>query len=236
MTIKIILLAIIFFFSPIQVFASSTYSPATYYPIAGKVQEGSIVTLLKGRYILANTAYDQFMIGVVTSPPGMTQKMSGPIPFYPLVTSGEAYVLVSTVNGAISKGDYITSSRIPGVGQRAEEVGSTIGIAEDDYKAADKNSFGKIPVVVNIHVVNADTNMASKAELVDFINLPMLSDPQNDVLRYSLALLILTSAVITSYMLISRSKFRDETTGKKHHIRKRRYLRLVMLYLTNLLK
>lgn len=52
----------------------------------------------------------------------------------PLVNSGEVYVQVTTANGPISAGDYITSSVIPGKGQKANPSTSFIvGTALDSF-------------------------------------------------------------------------------------------------------
>ena len=59
----------------------------------------------------------------------------------PLVSFGEVYVQVTTVNGPISAGDYITSSFIPGKGQKADPSASFIvGTALDSFPTASTNT------------------------------------------------------------------------------------------------
>ena len=47
-----------------------------------------------------------------------------------VASSGAAYVLVSDINGPISKGNYVTTSNLAGVGARAIQSGIMIGTAQ----------------------------------------------------------------------------------------------------------
>lgn len=146
------LLFIVLFFSTAPASADHSFAPSNYYPIADAVREGSIITVKQGKYVISDTPNDLLTIGVVTSHPAITQKFTGNVPFHPVITSGIGYVLVSAKNGPIKKGDYITTSSIPGVGQKASEFENTIGIAEESYDG-DKDAIGKIPVMINIRRV-----------------------------------------------------------------------------------
>ncbi|OGG06310.1 hypothetical protein A2777_05355, partial [Candidatus Gottesmanbacteria bacterium RIFCSPHIGHO2_01_FULL_40_15] len=57
-----------------------------------------------------------------------------------ITTYGQSTVTVSTINGPVKKGDYLTSSDIPGVAMKADQAGTGIGIALEDF---DSNSDSK---------------------------------------------------------------------------------------------
>lgn len=187
------------------VFADTTYAPANYYAIPAKVTEGNIISFIDGKYQLSSMAYDQFMIGSVTSHPAITQDITGPFPFYPVINSGDGYVLVTTSNGTIKKGDYITSSTIPGVGQKATKAGYTIGVAEEDYTASNKRAVGKISVSLNIHYFIGNVQVSSK--LLDILTLSALATYESPslVVKYMLAAFLVGLGLLFSFILISRT-------------------------------
>jgi hypothetical protein len=57
-------------------------------------------------------------------------------------------VKVSTENGKIKPGDYLTSSYQPGIAMKATKPGRVIGIALESF---DREGIGKIKVFVNPH-------------------------------------------------------------------------------------
>lgn len=195
MKIRLILSVIMLLILPGKALAGDSYTSANYYPISGKVQEGTIITVKDGRYTLSDTPYDKFMIGTITNTPAVTQKFSGPIPFYPVVNSGVGYVLVSTINGTIKKGDYITSSVIPGVGQKTTEAENAIGIAEVDFNVKNKNVIGKIPITISIHNSTATGGIGSLT----------MSEMLSVIPRYILAVFIIAVALIVSFKLVSKT-------------------------------
>src|SRR3990167_9483030 len=76
----------------------------------------------------AEKSFDNKMFGVVQEKPILVYRdieNKGK----PVVRTGVATVNVTTLNGAISYGDYITSSTIAGIGQKASESGYVLGIA-----------------------------------------------------------------------------------------------------------
>ncbi|HET8883888.1 MAG TPA: hypothetical protein VFM68_00250 [Candidatus Saccharimonadales bacterium] len=80
-----------------------------------------------------------------------------------IATSGMAPVLVSDINGAISRGDHITASPIKGVGMKATSNAKSVGIAQSDPRnSSDKHTYtdaqgkeqsvtlGEVSVLVNV--------------------------------------------------------------------------------------
>ena len=81
---------------------------------------------------LAKKTSDSSVFGVVVTNPVIILRTSAN--GVPLVNSGEAFVNVTTINGPISAGDYITSSSVPGKGQRADSSTSfVVGTALDAF-------------------------------------------------------------------------------------------------------
>lgn len=79
--------------------------------------------------------YDNTAIGVVATNPALLmggtdgEAANG----VPVALAGRVPVKVSAHNGAIKKGDLLTSSEIPGVAMKATKAGATIGMAMADY-------------------------------------------------------------------------------------------------------
>ena len=76
---------------------------------------GSIVVLDKGTYKVSSKSADSNQVGVITLNPSVTLRKSVNQNVYDVNTSGVSLVKASNKNGKISKGDYLTSSDIPGV-------------------------------------------------------------------------------------------------------------------------
>ncbi len=108
------------------------------------------------------TAYQSETIGVVSTRPGITLNSEAATdnahPFkYPVALSGRVPVKVSSINGEIKIGDYITSSSIHGVGMKAANAGTVIGKALENYTNSNSNQVGKIMVFINLSYFNPST-------------------------------------------------------------------------------
>lgn len=202
----LILLCTFYAFHVFTVSANTTFVPANYYPVAGNnVKEGAIVSFFNGSYILSKAPYDQFMIGVVTNNPAITQDIQGPIPFYPVISSGQGILQVSTYNGPIKKGDFLTSSIIPGVAVKATKAGYTIGVALDNYSVSDKKAVGKLPATLNIHYFIGNVQISSN--LLDVLSLSAVATYESPslVFKYVLAGGLVSLALLFSFVLISKT-------------------------------
>jgi hypothetical protein len=127
------------------------------------LQPGEIVVLdASGSAAIktSNIGNDPKVIGVIATNPGVIlagnsvyddQTGIADPNFYPLTISGQAPVKVSTENGAIEIGDYLTTSSIPGVAMKATQKGQVIGQAVESYEG---NDIGTIKVFV--HLTNID--------------------------------------------------------------------------------
>jgi hypothetical protein len=106
--------------------------------------------------------YEQNVIGVVTTKPGLVMgdftQPEGTIPVLVALT-GRIPVKVSTENGPILPGDYLTSSSIPGVAMKATKLGPVIGQALESYAEPEIGT-------VNVFIKNGETS-GSYASLLE---------------------------------------------------------------------
>lgn len=97
-------------------------------------------------------AYDSQVLGIVSTNPALTIGDSGksglPVP---VALSGRVPVKVSTENGSIQPGDYLTSSSIPGVAMRATKAGPVVGQAMTSYEG---QGIGAVLVFVKTSYFN----------------------------------------------------------------------------------
>lgn len=109
------------------------------------VQDGDIISSTETGYRVTVIPFDSLIYGVVVKSAAVSlvaeEEVAGA---YPVMTSGKAYVRVSTSGGEIRAGDFITSSTAPGVGQKATGNGYILGTALENY--TDSANVGTILV------------------------------------------------------------------------------------------
>lgn len=182
----------------------SSLGIAVYVPITGDAPEGSIVSLTGKGYALATEPYEIGLFGVVNNNPTIVFNGGNETNQKAVITSGQAAVRVSTANGAIKKGDWVTSSKIAGVGQKADQSGYIIGIAMEDYNASSPTQVGTIAVSLNFHLAMQPGTIKSNllealrtGSSATFLS-PLIS------LRYLLAALVVLVAFIIGFMSFGR--------------------------------
>ena len=110
-----------------------TLDIAVTHKISDKSKPGDIVSLTgkDGELEPSKVAYDQKMFAVVVQFPAFVIRT---IDTNPVSRTGVSLVNVTTLGGPIQIGDFITSSPIPGHGQKAENLGGyMLGIALEDF-------------------------------------------------------------------------------------------------------
>ena len=178
--------------------ASNNSGIAVYIQVLDKkVVEGDIVSLSPKGYILSNRAYDPNIFGVVVKDPAVAFE-SSQANSYPVVSEGKVLMRVSTVSGKIKKGDLLTSSTKPGLGQKATESGFVVATALEDYGDSKE---GKIFVVLSVG--NGTVSTDTKGNLLKTFNY-LLSAPYLSpmgALRYLFAaiMVILSFVVAVGY-------------------------------------
>lgn len=183
--------------------------------ITDEVKPGQIITHKGADYVLTKDSFDTEIIGVVVENSSISLVDTTNTTSQLVMQSGEAQILVSNTNGDIKKGDYITSSTVPGVGQKADKPGFVIGRAMEDLTAAN----GTEPVLVwsTIEPKFTYVNNTMKTNLLDALRSGSLSPLLNPVesLRYILAALIVAATFIVGFSTFGKSSGRTiEALGR----------------------
>jgi hypothetical protein len=120
----------------------------------------------------------------------------------PVISYGETLVRVTNKNGEIKKGDFITSSNKPGVGQKATESGYVVGKALEDFNQEE----GLILVFVDLHYLSFPQKTPSFSGILQEI-FSALRIPQNvpEVLRYVFAILLGGISFIFGFIFFMRT-------------------------------
>lgn len=124
---------------------------------AGDVLSASALEAV--RFEKSNTAYDYKLAGVITETAGLIAGGGDDARGNKVIAlAGRVPVKVSTVNGPIRKGDYLTSSDIPGVAVKAIEPGPVLGMALEDYSGSPSTGSGpttsspaKVMTFIDVH-------------------------------------------------------------------------------------
>ncbi len=167
-------------------------------------KDGSIIVASPDGYGMTNMAYNPNIYGVLTDTPSIQFSDSSITNTRPVVTLGKAFVLVSTINGDIKKNDYITTSTIAGVGQKADKNGRVLGIALEDYSNSDPQAFEKIQVAVN---PNFNTSLGNaRTNLIETIKTATEFSPLSQLtsLRYILASAIVLISFAIGFIYFGR--------------------------------
>lgn len=178
--------------------------------------DGDILSAQPKGLTRSNIGFDNKMFGVIQDQPLLVyhSETKGK----PVLRSGIAQVNVTTLNGPLKYGDYITSSSIQGKGQKASESGYVIGIALASFDGngapqvdgpRGKVALGKIPVAIRIEYAEL-TNPRVAGRLFGFIGTTLLenvSDPKQfgNVIRYIAAGMIILLSFTFAFLTFSRS-------------------------------
>lgn len=214
--LPITLLFILYFVSAPSVYSQfGGFGVATSHNVEDKdAQDGDIVSLSSetGNLRLSTLEYDEKMFGVIVLSPAIVLRTVGLNT--PIVRSGEVHVNVTTLNGSIAIGDYITSSPIPGKGQKATDFnGYILGIALEPFSQTDGTlvnfeeeevAQGKVLVAVGISATTPFIKKVSGGFLGSlqytgelFIYMLTATKQSERVMRYILAVLV---ALVSLYL------------------------------------
>lgn len=127
--------------------------------------DGNIISATDYGYILSKTPYDTQIYGVITKKPAMSFGSDKQKSAKPVITEGKTYLTVSTINGSIKEKDFVTSSSLPGVGQKATEPGFVLGTALESYAQKDPKKLSKILVFVSPRYTSAPSSQTSAVRM-----------------------------------------------------------------------
>lgn len=128
---------------------------ANYFEINDEnAQDGAIVSLTDQGVILTATEFDPLLFGVIVDNPAASIEDTTLTNAKAVASRGNAFALVSSANGTIQTGDFITSSETPGVGIKASKSGNVLGMALENYENTDPSQTGKILISLQIGLRN----------------------------------------------------------------------------------
>ncbi len=167
------------------------------------VQDGDIITATSNGYKLSSDAYNPSIYGVVTTNPAISLREKNS-KATPVISFGKALVRVSTVNGPIKKNNSITSSKILGVGQKADTNGFILGIALEDYSNSNKSAVSEILVSIDPHYNTSFTGVGTNLveNLKAAAGAPILSPLTS--LRYLLAAIVAITSFVIGFIFFGR--------------------------------
>ncbi len=116
--------------------------------------------------------------------------------------NGVLDVLVSNQNGNIQKGDNISISKIPGIGEKLNSQGISIGTAEVSFNNSASKNYNGVAVediLVNINVQYINSNQGTFSGILDGIGNPVL----HKSLTFTQLIVIVIFTILALYFIIS---------------------------------
>lgn len=183
------------------------------------VEEGDIViSASDGKITRAAEAFDAKLFGVIQKQPVLMFKVRGQAQGRPVARTGVVEVNVSTLNGPITPGDYITSSPLPGKGQKAQVSGYVIGIAMGPLEegkgakaqAADKQvTVGKVPVALSIQFADISTPK-TPTRMLQYLSAALFKNVQEpdkfaNLMKYLVAGMVAFGSFALGFFTFARS-------------------------------
>lgn len=169
------------------------------------VKDGSVISSANTGAKLSNIPYDPQVIGVVSENAGILFASDDVVNGVPVISVGKLYVLVSAKEGAIKKGDLLTTSTIPGVAVKATKDGYVLGMALEEFTNPNPQQTEKIAVELNLHYFNAKpTLLGSLTDILKFALLPTKEAP-TPVFKYIVAALVVIASFVLGFMTFGRT-------------------------------
>jgi F0F1-type ATP synthase membrane subunit c/vacuolar-type H+-ATPase subunit K len=199
---------------------------ATSYTVADQSAiDGDILISSSAGLTRTTNAYNSQLFGVLQKNPEVVYR-SADTSKVPVARTGLAEVNVTTLNGNITKGDYVTSSPISGKGQKASQSGYVIGVAMQDFSSGTNLSYqggtyssGQIQIALRIEYAEINSSR-SLSRLFDAFNSALFKNLQSpdqfdQLIRFILAGLIILLAIAVGYLTFSKSLVRSiEAIGR----------------------
>ena len=149
---------------------ASGFDIAESYPTNDQnIEAGDVIAIDKthsGKIEKATQPYQNTVIGIITTKPGLTltnETMDGK----DVALAGRVPVKITTENGEVKAGDYLTSSSLPGYAQKATRAGIVIGKALENFDCHPEASAEGSQI---LHSVQND-NTICQGTIMMFINI-----------------------------------------------------------------
>jgi F0F1-type ATP synthase membrane subunit c/vacuolar-type H+-ATPase subunit K len=169
------------------------------------IKDGTILTSTAKGAVPSATPYDSQVLGIVSRDAGIIISSTDDENSVPVIAEGAVYVLVSSKNGNIKKGDPITTSTIPGVGVKADTTGYILGGAMEDYTSNNATQVGKIAVNLSLHYFNSKTTLSGT--LSDILKVALLptKDSPSAIFKYVVAALVVLGSFVLGFLSFGRT-------------------------------
>lgn len=169
------------------------------------LKDGTILsTSVNGFASPSSIPYDSQVQGVISRDAGIIMN-NGAYDGVPVISVGTVYVLVSSLNGPIQKGDLIATSSIPGVGVKAIKDGYVIGSALENYQSNDPKKSDLIAIEFNLHYFNAKPQFPGA--LTDILKIAFLptKDGPAPIFKYIIAAIVCITSFVLAFLTFGRT-------------------------------
>ncbi len=179
------------------------------------IQNGEIISSTKQGYKRTASPYDPQIFGVVSKKPALYLSDSNKTNETPVLNLGDAQVRISSINGNIKRGDFITSSKIPGAGEKAADNGYVLGTAEEDYSSNDPKKVGLILVTLHPHFAQISNDITRNIFSATSLGLTAALESPSGVVRYMIAGVITLLSFFFGFRFFGRASNRGvEAIGR----------------------
>lgn len=183
--------------------------------INDKVTNGDIITSTPNGYKRATSPYDPQIFGVVNINPAVYVKDTTATNNTPVVSVGDVTVKVSSINGNIKSGDFITSSTLPGVGEKATDNGFILGRALQSYSSNDPKKVGLILITLQPHYAQLNNDIIHNSFSAFSLGLNAAVTTPLGVIRYFVAGIITLLSFFFGFRFFARASNRGvEAIGR----------------------
>ncbi|MCX6759691.1 MAG: hypothetical protein NT012_03980 [Candidatus Nealsonbacteria bacterium] len=192
---------------------------------------GDIISQTEEGLFRSNIPYDANIIGIVGETPILVFGRPTPTTL-PIVFSGEILVKVSNISGEIKKGDFITSSNNPGIGQKATQSGIVLGRAMEDFNQGE----GLITVFVDVQYTNISLEKFTLGGMVTKI-MSGFGRPENvpEVLRYLFALFLGGGSFFIGFFSFAKALREEVIAVSRNPLAKKSIISAMILNLAGIL-
>ncbi|TSC86756.1 MAG: Uncharacterized protein G01um101416_610 [Microgenomates group bacterium Gr01-1014_16] len=165
------------------------------------IEDGDVLCFSDGKIGKCSGEYRVDMYGVFSESPAMALADSGLERGKLMLNSGRVGVKVSAENGAVKKGDFVTSSKQAGIAEKATKSGNVLGVALEDYNG---ENIGKIAVQVDIR--QAIISTSARDNLLETLKMGLLAPSLTPLasLRYILAILVVVITFVLGFMYFGK--------------------------------
>lgn len=169
------------------------------------VKNGTVISASPQGAILSNVPYDAHVVGVVSRDAAIILNNVSSQKAVPVISTGTVYMLVSSKEGAIKKGDTLTTSTNPGIAVKATHDGYVLGTALEDYSSGNPNQADLIAVDLDLHYFNAKPTFPGT--LTDIFKIALLptKDSPTPIFKYIVAAAVVLGSFILGFLSFGRT-------------------------------